>query len=255
MHLVLDEMTLAEIEAEGAYTPRLLQQLCVDGLIVHHAKVIARGVQDMIRAQGIPAVWLHQCDEVDAVYPDDELAVHDCTTALLAAGHTRIAYLTFHPDTERRGYSSDLDRLAGYRSAMTAAGLEPQVMRRPHDNQVLYAGESSRDQRIAAARDLLKAQRPTAVLTRSTQELVPLLMAASELGIAVGSELLVITVEERLFSHAGVPVTTLVQPMHAIGAAAVEMLLAKIDAPDQPQPSRAIPYGGPRGAPLLGPPS
>lgn len=254
MHLVLEELTRSEIESESLYAPKLLRELCVDGLLVFHAAGVEADVLRLIQRQHIPTVWLHQDGDHGCVRPDDAGAMAAAVARLVALGHRRIAYLDFHTRGRRRAglYDAHRDRIDGYRTGMRAAGLPARVVREPMPPEELYGRGDGR--RVAAARALLAGDdRPTAVVTGGPVEALPTLLAAAALGLEVPADLSLVTVGERPCHEAGIALTTLVVPFRAEGQAAAEMLVARLRDPAKPQPSVIVPHDDPVGASIAPP--
>ncbi|GJI88917.1 LacI family DNA-binding transcriptional regulator [Duganella hordei] len=74
----------------------------------------------LLARRGVPAVVLGHQPDTAFVVPDDVYGGRVATAHLLALGHREIAYVG-----GPGGQQSDLDRRAGYREAMAAAGIRP----------------------------------------------------------------------------------------------------------------------------------
>ena len=134
---------------------------------------------------------------------------------LIALGHTRIAHISGRSELD----SSQL-REHGYRDAMTAAGLDI-----PED----YVRESRYDPDAAesiALEMLALPERPTAIFAANDVTAFRVLAAANTLGLRVPEDLSVVGFDDipqaALVSPA---LTTVRQPLGAMGAAAMHMLL------------------------------
>ena len=175
--------------------------------------------------------------DTDVVGIDDEAAAADAVHHLVAHGHRRIAYISDHPlvPTSRA-------RLAGYRRAMAAHGLDtdPRLVRTDCPDGASAA---------AATRALLgrnDSDAPTAVLsadTRCSLGVVPTLHAMGRTDVA-------------LVSFGDFAMADLLQPgvtvvdhsAEAVGAAAAARLAERIANPELPAstihvPVRLIPRG------------
>jgi LacI family transcriptional regulator len=173
--------------------------------------------------------------EADVVGIDDEAAAADAVNHLVAHGHRRIAYVSDHPlvPTSRA-------RLAGYRRALAAHGLEPhpELVRADCPDPVAAA---------AATRDLLAGTvSPTALLsaaTRCSLGVVPTLHARGRTDIA-----LVCFGDFAMADLLQPGVTVVDHSAAAVGAAAATRLAERIAQPDLPisridVPVRLIPRG------------
>jgi LacI family transcriptional regulator len=173
--------------------------------------------------------------EADVVGIDDEAATADAVNHLVAHGHRRIAYVSDHPlvPTSRA-------RLAGYRRAMAAHGLDtgPQLVRAECPDP-LSAAE--------ATRNLLAGNvPPTALLsaaTRCSLGVVPTLHALGRTDIA-----LVCFGDFAMADLLRPGVTVVDHSAEAVGEAAATRLAERIAQPDLPVstlhvPVRLIPRG------------
>lgn len=54
--------------------PRLLRQWSVDGLLIHYTSQAPAELEEAIRSQRVPAIWINSVMTQDAVFPDDHAA-------------------------------------------------------------------------------------------------------------------------------------------------------------------------------------
>jgi LacI family transcriptional regulator len=210
--------------------PRVLRQLMVDGLLVNYTHNIPKSLVSMIRSHRLPSVWINSRAEADCVYADDFNSAWRATEHLLSVGHRHVAYVDFHNDFTRPVlHYSVTDRQRGYEQAMLNAGLDPVVVREE--------GPLEAPDRAAAARQWLLARgEVTAAVTYSPWTLMPLWLAATtQLGLSVPRDLSLITFSDNVILEMGVGATTMLLPEPELGHAAVEMLLRKIESPEQLQ--------------------
>lgn len=254
LHLVYAEAEFDQLMTPG-YTPKVLRELCVDGMIVNYAWDIPAESVRALRSPGVPIVWVNTKHEQGAVYPDDLAAGRLGTRALVERGHRRIRYLDQpiqgadkrHPNQQ---HYSVVDRRRGYAEAMVDAGLEPDVGHvdlSPYDRD--YGNRLDVYQRV-----LRDDPRATAFICANQRVGHQLLLGAAGLGLDVPRDLSVLAFEDAgdLFST-GIAVSTLKIPMQAVGEAAVDMLVGMIDSPHQTPPSLSVPYEPPNTS-TLGPP-
>jgi DNA-binding LacI/PurR family transcriptional regulator len=131
-------------------------------------------------------------------------------------------------------------------SALKSAGL------------TLRAGrcELAADGRVAWAQALLAApDRPTAVLCYSTDDALPLLLAARTLGLAVPRDLSLVAVHDRPFTASGQDLTRLHLAFTEVGRIGVERLLARIAHPRTRLAPVAVPCPWYEGTTCAPPPS
>ncbi len=174
--------------------------------------------------------------DADVVGIDDEAAAADAVDHLVGHGHRRIAYISDHPlvPTSRA-------RLAGYRRAMAAHGLNAERHVRAECPDAASAA--------AATRDLLAgngSDAPSALLsaaTRCSLGVVPTLHAIGRTDIA-----LVCFGDFAMADLLQPGVTVVDHSAEAVGAAAAARLAERIADPDLPAttihvPVRLIPRG------------
>jgi len=166
--------------------------------------------------------------ETSVIEVDDDDAARRATEHLIALGHRRIAFLgggvgSHWAQVDRR-------RLRGYGDSMTEAGLAPDIQH-VHSPVTLPGG-------YAAAVDLLGdgRTRPTAIVAVCDEVAIGAIIAARRLGIRVPTDLSVVGIDDHEFAEM-FSLTTLRQVPREQGAAAVDLLLSRIEDPDQPPAS------------------
>lgn len=201
---------------DDRFEPKLLREVAADGLIVNYNSQTPPDLAQRIAAAKTPALWINDKRHADCVHPDDFAGAYAAVERFVADGHTRIGYVGWTPGP----HYSMADRLAGYRAAVAAHGLP---------ERVVLLGRQSPESLLAAP------EPPTAALCYAREPLAALwrVPAARTLALSLFHYEPFSTLE-RAFD-------TWVLPDAALGAAAVERLLQKIDAPDQPIPALALP--------------
>jgi LacI family transcriptional regulator len=113
-----------------------------------------------------------------------------------------------------------LHRLAGYKEALTANGI-------PFDESLVVVGElTERSGHEAATRLLAQNPRPDAVAACNDLMALGTISAARKLGLTVGRDLAVTGFDDvPLAAHAHPPLTTVRQPIYAIGRRICRMLI------------------------------
>jgi LacI family transcriptional regulator len=136
------------------------------------------------------------------------------TEHLLELGHRRIGVVT-----GPARWSASKDRLAGYRSALQAAGVDPTPDLELEADFTVEGGEQ-------AAELLLDLKpRPTAIFALNDNMAVGVLHAAKRHGISVPEELSVVGVDDAGLAATVVPrLTTIRQPLQEMGRVAVSLL-------------------------------
>jgi LacI family transcriptional regulator len=160
------------------------------------------------------------------------------TRHLLDLGHRRIGFVAGRPDLE----SSRL-REAGYRRALTEAGI-------PVDESLIRVGDYRKESARGPVADLLALpERPTAVFAANDITAIAAMEVAQQAGLDVPGDLSVIGFDDVPEAAAATPpLSTVRQPIQAMGAAAVRMLVALLDgeAPDSTHvrlPTTLVPRG------------
>ncbi len=167
---------------------------------------------------GIPVV---ACDRevedprADAVLADNVKAIRIGCDLLVAAGHRRIAFIGGRTDVE-----TGAERLAGYEMAMRAAGLEPLVV----------DGDFRLERAEAAVAGLLAREpRPTALIVANNLMTLGALRAVRDAGLRVPVDVALVGVDDQPWSAlVDPPLTTLAQPVRAMAADAMELLLQRV---------------------------
>jgi len=161
-----------------------------------------------------------------ALTMDDERAARLATEHLIELGHRRIGFISGPADYELSGW-----RVDGWRSAMAPAGLPTEGL--------LARGDFGYASGTAAARELLGAATPpTAIIASNDQMALATLEFARDAGIAVPTDLSLVSFDDTpiaRFSHP--PLTAVVQPIAAVTARAVELIIAQRSGravPDEP---------------------
>jgi len=154
-------------------------------------------------------------NQVPTVDADSYGGARAAVEHLIGLGHSRIAFIGGRTELD----SSRL-RENGYRDAMAAAGLEvPEA----------YVRESHYDPDVAEAiaLDMLSLpQRPTAIFSANDVTAIRVLGAAKVIGLSVPAELSVVGFDDVPQAALVTPaLTTVRQPLGAMGEAAMEMLL------------------------------
>ncbi|MGV9769774.1 LacI family DNA-binding transcriptional regulator [Microbacterium sp. NPDC003461] len=144
------------------------------------------------------------------------------TEHLVSLGHRRIAHLRGRADLE----SAQL-RERGYREALEGAGL-------PFDPALVAdGGYRAADSTAAAAALLDLPEPPTAIFAANDLSAIEAMRVAAERGLRIPEDLSVVGFDDIPEAVASTPaLTTVRQSLHAMGAAAVRMLLGIFDGRD-----------------------
>ena len=153
-------------------------------------------------------------DTSSASLGDDRLGAHLATRHLLDLGHRRIG-LVGGPSYA----STARDREAGYRDALTEAGV-------PVDETLLAGDSFSMQSGEIAGRTLLdRTDRPTAIFAVNDNNAIGVMAAAHALGLRVPDDLSLVGYNDiPVVSRLPVPLTTVRVPFPQIAANALELL-------------------------------
>jgi DNA-binding LacI/PurR family transcriptional regulator len=212
----------AEDEEEAAYL-KILRSQQVDGIILASAALHDQYIP-RLRASGYPFVFLgrYPLDEsVAAIGVADQEGARAAVAHLLGHGHTRIAHIS-----GPLAHLSAADRLAGYRAALAGAGVTP----RP---EYCLEGDYSEEAGRQAMGALLRLpEPPTALFAANDETAIGAFAALREAGREPGADFPVVGFDDVVLARLiAPPLTTVHQPMRALGVAAAELLLRLVDAP------------------------
>ena len=205
----------------------------VDGLFispVYRFEAEARIYQEIL-ASKIPTVLLGPpatfCRSFVSVEIEELLASQDATQHLISLGHKRIAYLTGPPVAPWAH-----ERFEGYRRALREAGLELD------DKLVFQSGSTIEDGTIAALQMLNEGCKATAVQAVSDLVAIGCANALLSQGLKIPEDVSIVGFGNILAAeYFQVPLTTIRQPKHRLGVAAVETMMALLRG-EKVQPKR-----------------
>lgn len=218
----------------------LLQEKRVDGVIVAPANVHeVEHLADMQRAVR-PVVLLDRSSgalDADSVTVDDVAAMAAATIGLLRDGHRRVGIVTELRTAREADWSGLLDsdrprgelnpssrRLMGYLRAHQECGIpvDPALVARTGATDV----ESAR----VAARRMLMAAKPTAIITVDNATSVGTFGAVKELNLRVPEDVSFVAFDNLDWtSLVTPPLTVIEQPVTTIGRIAAQALLDRLE--------------------------
>ncbi len=210
-------------EREDACLRRLLARR-VDGLLitpVYRFEAEARIYQE-ITARKTPAVLLGPpapfCKNFPSLETQELIGSYSATKHLLDLGHKKIAYLTGPPAAPWAH-----ERFEGYRRALREAGLQPD------DKLVFQAGSTIEDGARATLQMVNEGCQPTAVQAVSDLVAIGCAETLMQQGLEIPRDISLVGFGNVLVAELfRVPLTTVRQPKHRLGIAAVEALLKLI---------------------------
>jgi DNA-binding LacI/PurR family transcriptional regulator len=198
----------------------MLRSKRVDGVIVTSSRIGALYLEHLERI-GAPIVLINNHNESSGRYTftvtvDNRHGGYLATEHLVQLGHRRIAYVTAPAD-----HSSDLDRMAGYRQALIAGGIEP-------DLALIVTGNGRADGGERALQALIElGEPPSAVFCYNDMTAIGLMSAARQVGLSVPRDMAVVGFDDIPFaSYFYPPLTTIAQPKVEMGRLAMKMALS-----------------------------
>lgn len=209
----------------------LVDQTHLDGLIVTAPLSESTPLIRALDRRSLPFVRVapndveHPTPYVDM---DDAGAAREMTEYLIGLGHRRIGFIIGHPD-----HFASVQRLAGYKAALAAHGIEFQDR---YVRQGYFVFESGMD----AAKELLaQSDRPTAIFASNDDMAAGVLMAAHELGLNVPEQLSVAGFDDTYIAKTVWPrLTTVHQPIYGLAYTATNLLLQMLQTGTAPPSMR-----------------
>lgn len=215
---ILLSSTGGDLEMEAASIDRLAARH-VDGLLVLTNRVDDGRLRDLIDGRTDVVVLDEDVPgaNVTRIFVENQAGAYDATRHLIAAGHRRIAHIG-GPEQ----LLSARERFAGFARAMEEAGLAVA------DGMVrfgAYEREFGRD----ATRAILAQDPPTAVFTGSDYIAIGVLQELAAHGLSAPADLSLASFDDMPFADLlSPPITTVRQPIEALGRLGIRTLLAQI---------------------------
>jgi LacI family transcriptional regulator len=213
-----------DLDKEARYVDVLVSEQ-ISGLLITAEDEQRTSVRRALDA-GIPVVSVDRriaTASVDTVLVDNVSGARVAVEHLIDQGARRIAVVN---GTER--FAAHQERLAGYRHALAARGLEFD------ESLVVHAG--ARNVGVEdGLRRVLREGRPDALFITNNQLTVSSLPVLAELGLSAPEDLLIACFDDLpLAGFIGSGLTVVDQPTYELGKRAAELLLQRIEDPDVP---------------------
>lgn len=206
-------------EREARYVDLALSRR-IDGVLLMSGRIPADGRRSMGEA-ALPMVAL--CAAVPgaampSVTVEDREAAQAAVAHLVRLGHRRLGYVSGPPGNVIEG-----ERYAGFRKGAAAAGLSEADLVRWEGRFVFAAG-------VAAAEAFLRLRRrPTGIFAACDESAVAFVKTVRAAGLRVPEDVSVIGFDGSEFADYAEPtLTTLRQPLQALGRAGAEAILKLI---------------------------
>lgn len=223
-----------DIETQDDQIQLLLDRM-VDGLIIAPAGDDAN-LRRILEGTSVPVVLIDRIlggVETDAVILDNQRAVLEATTYLLDLGHRRIGFISGSLDT-----STGRDRLAGYHQALNAAGI-------PNEEELVRSGNFREADGYKAAMQLLTLpDRPSAIFSANNLMVIGVMKAIRDMGLSCPEDISVACFDDFPWADVFRPqLTTVAQPVQAIGEHAARLLLDRLASEIDKPPRRLVLQG------------
>jgi DNA-binding LacI/PurR family transcriptional regulator len=208
----------------GGSLARAVSRATVDGIVAIGLSADHPDIEQ-IRRTGLPIVLVDSTAMADqpSVGIDDQAGAQTAAEHLVGLGHRDFLVISI-VEAGASPHSVPADRLAGYRSALTSAGIALTDDRVETDTSTVAGGAQ------AFGRAWTRGMRPTAVLAMSDAMAMGVIRAAAERGLGVPSDLSVVGFDDvDVSAYINPPLTTIHQPIRRKGEEAVRLLLAAIE--------------------------
>jgi DNA-binding LacI/PurR family transcriptional regulator len=174
---------------------------------------------------------------VDSVSLDNRKAGYLVTRHLVDLGHRRIGYISGATATVSRK-----ERLRGYEDALGEAQIPPDASLVSSSPAAFgYDDTNAAEHGRAAARELLtQPQPPSAIVGFNDMHALGACAAARDLGLVVPRDISIVGIDDIILGTlVDPPLTTVHQPMEALGKAAVDLLTRRL-ADDAGEPRHIV---------------
>ncbi|GAB4214541.1 MAG: substrate-binding domain-containing protein [Roseiflexaceae bacterium] len=206
----------AEHQDDEARSLQMLLERRVDGVIVLASSIpdqalreVAAQIPLVVVARSIPGLE-QQCLAID-----NREGAYRATRYLLGLGHRRIAHLAGTP-----GHPDAIDRLAGYRRALSEAGLAI-------EQNLVVEGEFTEESGLTAVEQLLvRGERFSALFAANDQMAYGAMLGLFNHGYRIPTDVSLVGFDDQFLSaYTLPPLTTVRQPSSEMGRAAAEAML------------------------------
>ncbi len=228
--LTLDSVVLSDNEAMGR--SRLINEDCVDALVVALAENPTRRLIREIDSWGPPILWMHRQKARNSIGFDEAGAAGALVDHLVEREHEKLHLLDLNAPTKKVLAASQ--RSAGFAQACASHGI---------DGVIDYSTAVSRADRAAYARQWLTDHpEPAAVILGSCTAAQVFLDVALQMGRSIPDDLAIATFDSGNLCTANAPaITAAVLSERELGVAAGDMSVALATHPEQALPSRLLP--------------
>lgn len=194
-----------------------LHQHRVDGIILAPSAASDRRTFAYLSANKMPCVLVDRLTNagLDGVGLENRIAMASLVTHMISHGHTRIGLISGHA-----GFQTTLERVEGYRTALTAAGLAV-------DESLISPPTADPNSAKAAAQGLLsRPDPPTALVAGNNHATIGAIRAVRQLGQRVPQDVAIAGFDDFDWADDFEPrLTVMAQPVQEIGRLAAARLV------------------------------
>jgi LacI family transcriptional regulator len=222
------ELLIHPITTQATHRPKdvhaFLKRTRVDGVILTPPLSDDENMAHLFDELNIPYVRISPVEDrprASCVRTDDKAAVEDLTDKLIQTGHRKIAFIAGRAD-----HKAVTERKKGYEAAITQHALDL-------PSHFTQQGASTFESGYQSAKTLLlNIPRPTAIVCANDEMAAGALSAAHDLKIQIPQELCVTGFDDAdLATQCWPSLTTIRQPMQAMGEEAANLLLKALKQP------------------------
>jgi LacI family transcriptional regulator len=201
----------------------------IDGLIVLNPRDDDPDLATLID-EGYPVIVIGHVPDGPQVDVDNVGAAREATEHLIDLGRQRIAHVPYAP----LAHHSSAMRLAGWRAALTAAGLDA-------SDAWVEAANFSADSGAEATARLLTRVRPDALVAGNDVVAFGAMTALRTAGLRIPEDVAVVGFDDiPLARHACPPLSTVRLPAVEMGRRAAERLIRRIEGRRDPADANAL---------------
>ncbi len=201
----------------GETCSQMFQRLGIRGAVLrttHGSKAVCQEIAE----QGFPSVVVgdrHDDMQLPCIFSESRSASREAVEYLISLGHRRIAISVNVVED-----SDHVDRLAGYRDAMSQHGLET-------DSQIIMRVPAHRKGGAQLIRRVVTAvDRPTAIYITDPMAAVGAMYEAQMMGLSIPDDLSIIGFDDTEIRHTALPtMTSVCQNATSLGMEAYRVLL------------------------------
>lgn len=236
---ILDEkgyyalLNMIDLQRESEI-PRIAQSRSSDALILIGSRSNDRELETLFENISIPAVIVNRNPPSSNAYSvsvDNKKCGYIATRYLIDMGHRRIGYIGSFPGVGRAE-----ERLAGYRQALTEAGID-------YDESLVVKEDFFQESGFMGIRKLLNqcGRRPTAVFSFNDIMALGAMEALQQEGIRVPEDISLIGCDNIPNLHLlKVPLTTVSSPFAEIGRLAAKKIVGVLEGNDEMPPKLVL---------------